>query len=365
VLISAWTSEREKTENTLNMKIMKVAVVFAVLAVMMSVLFVENARAAGNRFFARGVVMLNAKADFSGPASSAMSYDRPPLNKDPIYDDGYVGDSRQAGAPNPWVTRDWGYDHPSQIDGRYVWMHTATEVPAMSAFSGSDDDMGFGAEVGFQHTFGEIGPFFWGAEANVGYVNLNFSQSGSSSGTGEVVSDKFDPYTVNLPGSWPPPAPFRGSFASGAGPWLYAASEQRVVSATPFMFERYQELDTDLFFLKVGPFLRLPVLKGVNIDGGIGFAAGYAKSDYRWNDRVTTPVGSINKSDSGSVSESDFPLGWYASAGVSVGLGKKWDLNGGLQFMSLQDVSFESSGRRADLRLGETLVVGIGLGKSF
>ncbi len=294
----------------------------------------------------------NVSASFSGVGGFAP----PGSAGSGIYNDGFVGvdSSHNAGG----YTTDWGYDHAYQVSGGDVFMHSSTS----SAVNTGDKDGGLqnGFELSYDQPLGGGRHWHWGVEAAVNWTDISISDNQSL--TGDVVTTT-DAYSLN--GSTAPNAPYTGS-VNGPGPLLGATpvshSVNTVLNAAEVTGSR--KIDANLFGLRLGPYIKVPVCHRVVIGLGAGLSAGVIDSDFSYNETVAVN-GLPTQTHIGSGHDDSALFGGYVRAQASVRLTRKLSLLGGVEFSDLGTYDQTVGSETAHLDLSQSLYVSGGLSYKF
>jgi hypothetical protein len=163
----------------------------------------------------------------------------------------------------------------------------------------------------------------------------------------------------------PPPAPYQGRYelqpegnpvigATPVGPTSMSAVTAPVTGSRRF--------EADVFGLRFGPFLEVP-LGGdlfLTISGGLSLAE--VRSDFKFND-TTAIVNGISAAGAGS--DQDVQIGAYVAGNMIYRLGGTWELFGGVQYQDVGEYSHKESGRKAVLDLSKSFFVVVGASFSF
>ncbi|MDB6028334.1 MAG: hypothetical protein JWM68_4557 [Verrucomicrobiales bacterium] len=274
---------------------------------------------------------------------------------DRTYDDGFnrVDVSGNAGGQT-WF---WGYNSASQVVGDSIVMSSRSSNGNQGVEA--SDDPQHGIEVTYNLELGGSKRWRWGLEAGANYAALNITDNRSLSGNVTTISDAFA-----LNGVTPPMAPYAGTFI---GPGVMIGSTPtRTVTTTPggatILGER--QLDANLFGMRLGPYIELPLSRRFAISFSGGLALLEVSSDFQFRETVNI-AGIGTSSRSGSSSEDAFMAGGYVSGNVSFQLTDKFSLFTGVQFYNLGTHTQEANGKSAELDLGTSIGVVLGGSYSF
>jgi len=170
------------------------------------------------------------------------------------------------------VTWNWGYANASQVsaDGSTLAMHSASGGAATSS-GDIDNDPQHGFELTYNRELGHKGIWHWGVEAAGGWTDLVFRDNRPLPGNTTVLTDTFSLGTPPIvPGTAPYHWPFNpGAAAPGGAYWTGPSavigdsplSRSSSVAAGGSTITGYRDLTADLFSLRLGPYLELPIIK--------------------------------------------------------------------------------------------------------
>jgi hypothetical protein len=272
------------------------------------------------------------------------------------YDDGYnlVDISGNAGG-STWY---WGYDRAEQHVDDAIWLSRSSS-PGTSAAPDVTGDPQYGVELGYGHELARWGPTRWGWEAAFGYTAINLCDQRDLTGDVIRVTDAFA-----LDGVIPPLAPYHGSF-EGPGPLLGTVpSRQTQFQRGAAAVAGSRKLEANLYGLRLGPYIELPLTAPVSFQISAGLAVGYLDSRFAYTETTSLP-GVQPVTLSGSSSSDDWLLGGYAEARIAVALDAKWSVAAAAQYQDLGRFTQETDGRRAQLDLRQSIWVTAGLSFAF
>lgn len=127
------------------------------------------------------------------------------------------------------------------------------------------------------------------------------------------------------------------------------------------MDHRYE---AQLFGLRLGPYIELPLSSRLALDLSGGLALGLVNSDYTFSETLTiAQVGTLNSQ--GSASESELVVGAFASMELWFALSRDWSAFAGVQYQYFGSSTITAQGKNATLDLGESIFVTLGLGYAF
>ncbi len=275
------------------------------------------------------------------------------------YDDGYVGEDTTHDMHGSYQgTWYWGYDHSSQVQGDTLVMHSSSSTGASSGDRG--ESLQHGIELTYTRELSRHEKWRLGLEGAFNFTPVCIKDSSRLASVYNRVSDVYQ-----LNGVIPPSTlPYNGSFG-GAGA-VIGDSPTRSQSIAPEPITGSRSLEADLFGFRVGPYLELPLGKNVSLDLNAGLAVVIARSDFGYNQLVSTPDSGTFR-QIGSSSASGVMVGGYAGARISVQFAKDWSAFGGAQFQDVGTYQHRSlaSGQSAKLDLSQSVFVSFGVSRSF
>ncbi|HKQ40381.1 MAG TPA: hypothetical protein VJ063_20070, partial [Verrucomicrobiae bacterium] len=272
------------------------------------------------------------------------------------YDDGYVRvDSTHNGLGLTW---NWGFDRPSQVMGDNLEMHSSRTLA--DGRSRADDEVQHGFEFTYARELGIYGKARWGFEGAFNYTRVDMKEGGSVPVTVVRTTDTYDVSGIdpfNPPGSQ---TPYRGTFL-GPGTLIPDAPIGRREEVTPggAMASGTRELNANLFGMRVGPYLDLPLNEKWMLTLNGGFALVAVNSDFKFSDSV------LGRSARGSDSQTDLLPGGYVGANISYQVAPSTRIFAGAEYQAVGDFTQDAGGRRARLDLGNSVFVRAGVSFSF
>lgn len=301
-----------------------------------------------NRFSIGPQISFNYKADFQNSALYFNPVDPGPATggANHIYDDGFV---RVDGSGNfGGLTGYWGYDNASQVVGDGMEFHSVQA----GGPSSSDDDPQLGFEMVYQRILGDIttdSSGIWGLQAGFSYTDLDLQ--GRSRGSASVITD-----TYPLNGVLPPLAGYNGTFA-GPGALLGDTPVRTLGSAA---FFRDQQLNGDLFALRLGPFVEWSLTPKLSLSASAGLTVAPTKLDYDFSETATL-VSGVGFSNSGHSSDTEVLYGAYLDARLRYEYSENWSVYVGAQFQSLESMRLSVGSRSAEFDPGSTFALSAGI----
>jgi hypothetical protein len=308
----------------------------------------DNGESDWNHFGLNFRAAFNIAARFSEPSSGGALPPGPGagLALNHQYNDGYVNvDSSGNQGGQTW---NWGYQHPSQINGGDVLMHADGGLAGAS--ERNTDDPNLGLDFNYVRDIAHDSWGQWGIKFGIGYTPVVVRDHNPMSENAETITDRYP-----LNGVTAPLAPYSGSL-SGPGPVLGSEPISRSIAETPngAIIAGDHNLDAALFDLRLGPSFTIPLCTRFSVQTSGGLAVGLVHSHFTFND--TGPVYA-----SGSNSRTGVVPGAYGEVGFAYRLCHASSLFTGVQFEYLADFNQSADGRSAHLDLGATIFYEFGL----
>ena len=286
-----------------------------------------------------------------------------PLNRDPVtgaaqYDDGYIGVDPSGNLGNE--TQAWGYTSGAQYQGDAIVM-SSSGSPANGATKNQYDDPQHGVEFTYNRQLGLMDKTKWGIEAAFNYTDVTMNDRGTV--FGDVNKAR---YAYALGGNVPPPAPY--SYKPGYFP---APLLSTIPSLLPSVTvpggattTGSRNFDADIFGLRVGPYFEFPMSERFSflLSGGLSLLV--VSSDFKYH-QTTSIEGLPSQSQSGSGSHSDVLGGSYVGGNIVYALSKSVSLSVGAQYQANGHYQQVEDGQKAQIDLGQSYFLTVGLGYSF
>ena len=321
---------------------------------------------------------LNIKGRFHEPAtlnfpvSLPVAGGRHTPNGDPYnYDNGYVLTDISGNAGNQsWY---WGYDSASQVDAanNTISFQRTTVPGAMPGGHDISDDSGrYGVEVAYNRELlrkEDWHDLRFGVEAAINFMPINFSGGTVNSVSLTRTTDTYS-YT---PGTTPPgyldpgELPYQGTF-QGPGFLINVPSVSSAASLVPgstFMVQ--QKFDGNLWGVRLGPYLEMPVTERLSLYLSGGLAAGLMDASVSWNESLTLPNGGPTLSQKGSGDNADLLWGAYVGLQAQYQFSDRWTAELGVQFQDLGTYSHDFGAGTAEVDLRNSIFIQAGLSFSF
>ncbi len=277
------------------------------------------------------------------------------------YDDGY--NRVDVSTNNGGMTWNWGYSRSQSAQGNDMVLQSYS-TPANIDSNGHSDGPDHGLELLYQRELRREKHWRLGAGAAFGYNRISISDSTSFVNSTLRTDDSF-----SLNGSTPPLPPYHGTF-QGPGA-LISSSPSRSVTTLPGAAAVFgdRSIDTDLFTVRLGPYLEFPLNDkwSLFVDGGL--TLGFAHTTFSFTETVLINDPQYNvhligtRSRSGS--ETDFVVGGYAGMGISYALTERVNLFGAARFQAAGTAINRQGGKESALHLNQSILVSIGISCSF
>ena len=310
-------------------------------------------------FHIGGIVGLNVSAKFSLNGTFGISGNNP---ADGIYDDGYVREDQTGNAGG--YTSFWGYNNASQYNAAAgtLEMHSSTSFTA----SGSSQQDG-GPFPGFDMAYGD-NLWYW-KHARVGW-ELGFSllpvTIKDSSPMSVMVNQTTYTYNVkNSLGIPLPEAPYQGN-SSGLGSIIPDTSTPpNTHNSLSGMVTGTQELDLEVYTLRLGPSFYWDVNDYLGFSFGAGPAVGLVSGNYKFNQIVSVPSTGTSVHDSGEISSTQVTYGGYVNGMLLYHVINDADFYLSTQYMPMGSTTFSEGGREGKLNLGGQIYISLGINWPF
>jgi len=308
-------------------------------------------------FWGRFNLSYQAAFNMSASFSGVGGYAAPGHGAAGFYNDGFVGvdSTKNAGG----LTTYWGYDNASQISGDDVFMHRSVA----SAINSGDTDPGVqnGVQLSYEQPLGGGKHWHWGVAAAASWTGINISDNRTLFGN---VMATTDGYSLN--GSIPPLAPYTGTVLGPgmllqASPWDFHSV---VNQANAAQIIGSRKIDANLYGLRLGPYLELPICKYFSFEVGGGLSVGLLSSDFSYNDSVTIS-GLPAQTHAGSGSDFGALVGGYVDAQADVHLTRHFSLTGGVEFNALGTFDQTVGNQTAHLDLSRSIYITGGISYQF
>ncbi len=281
------------------------------------------------------------------------------------YDDGYnrVDSSGNAGG----LTRYWGYTSGQSVQGGNLVLQSDS-TPATATSGRYQDSPQSGFELNYSRELTRGKHWRFGVEAALGYMAVSIADSQTLSYTVNRLNDY---YALN--GVIPELPPYYGPY-DGPGalipsePTPGTRSAEVLPNAATITGER--KVDSDVFTLRLGPYLEIPLSQkfAVSLGGGLTLALADTKFSYTETVLISDPLYGINLSStprSGSGSQTDWLVGWYGGGSVSYAASEKVRVFVGATFQAAGKAVNNQNGKQSVLNLNQALIFSVGANYSF
>lgn len=275
---------------------------------------------------------------------------------DHTYDDGY--NRVDTSGPESTTTWYWGYENASQMPGDgTVVMNSTSAAPGVSSRESDDPQHGF--ELTYNRELGHFEKWRWGIEGALNYTAVDIQDNQPRSGSAIRISDAYA-----LTGPFPPGAPYQGTEA-GPG-YLIGTTPTRTITtiAGGSAITGNRQFDANIFGLRVGPYLELPLDDRWSLTFNGGFTFLSVNSNFKFRETVSV-AGLPDQTRSGSGSNADFLPGGYFGGNCSYELRENVNLFAGAQFQAAGNYSHRERGKEVEMDLGKSVFINVGVGFSF
>jgi hypothetical protein len=258
----------------------------------------------------------------------------------------------------------WGWSSTRSHQGDYLVLQSDSTLPNASSNNHSDDPQ-HGVELTYSRELYRGKGWRTGVEAALGYTRIVIDDTQTLKNTVFRTNDAFALEGVVLTD------PAQYTFA-GPGRTISSQPSTRTLNVLPnaATITGTRELDANVFLLRLGPYLEVPLSEkfSVILDGGLTLAVGVTDFSFREDVNISDPGYGINIHSShraGSGSQTDFLVGGYAGASLAYALTKEISLVVGAQFQAAGQAVNNEKGKEAILDLGKSISVSIGATYSF
>lgn len=278
------------------------------------------------------------------------------------FDNGYV--YPDAGTPNSGLTHYWGYtgstfNGGSQLPGNGTILMQRTSSSGLSSGT-SEDDPQSGVELSFNRELGRNDHYRWGIEAGLNYMGVNVSDGRPITGAASVLTDA---YPLLVSEGLLPPAGYQGR-KNLPGVVIGATPQSSSISSVPETVTGPRTLSADIYGLRLGPYVEIPLGKRFSASLSGGLALAEINSDFRFNETIRLGPATL-PSAQGSGSHTDLLAGGYIEGNISYALNHSTGVFAGVQFQDLGKYTHSENGRDAVLDLSKSIFVTLGISYSF
>jgi len=281
------------------------------------------------------------------------------------YDNGYnrVDSSGNAGG----LTWYWGYQNDLSHQGSTFTLQSES-TPATATSGKYEDYPQSGVELTYGRELRRGKRWRLGAEGGFGCNAISIKDEQTVKYFVNRTSDSFALGSVI-----PPLAPYMGTF-EGPGPLISSSltpdNRSVAVLSEAATIIGTRKVESDLFTLRLGPYLEVPLGRkfAATLNGGLILAVADTKFSFSETVLISDPLYSINLTSarrSGSDWETDFLVGGYAGANLSYAVSDRVGVFAGAMFQSAGQSLNAAKGKKSVLDLGKSVIVSIGATYSF
>lgn len=322
-----------------------------------------------NRIGLNYLMGLNISVDFHRLGGLALS-DPGPLAGTTVnrnYDNGYVRvdstGNNHGGYIGTWY---WSYQNQNSFQGDHLLLQSYA-TPATASSNGHQDAPDHGIEVTYNRQLLRGDRWRAGLEAGFGWTPISINDTHALSYKAYRTNDTYFGPGVE---AWPlPPGP---STFTGPGAVIDAAPSGRTVDVLPgaALITGSRELDADVFILRLGPYVEVPLSEkfALSFSGGLTLGVGHTEFSYNEQVVITDPTflnAPLTTRRRGSGSETDFLVGGYFGGNLSYALTKDLSLVAGARFQTEGRTVDNAKGKQGILDLGQSVFVTLGAAYSF
>lgn len=281
-------------------------------------------------------------------------------------------------AYTPGYTREWAYATPDQVtsDGRIGMSIFSAQSNGASA--SAEGDSGGGVEVSLGRRLGRVGnKVEWGINGSIGLTDFNRKASGEVRSTLTVQTDYYRTFGGIVPDAPYTASSFRdlldadGLLVTAQGyetsTLLDEVSLGRVTTATPgaAVINGDWKIKGSYYLIRLGPSLRAKLTERLAVSMSAGFAGAYVGSTYTAIEALSIPGAARSIDTEEKEDASEFIAGYYAEA-----LGEFWftprtGIYAGLTYERLGEYKQVLGGRTAEIDLGGSAGIRIGITTRF
>jgi hypothetical protein len=314
--------------------------------------------------------LFNVSASFKGHPSPQLltsGHERPGAQN---YDNGYAGRDVSS---DPNLSTYWGYNQASQqiLSGGNVTglNYERTSFSADQSSRRSDVDPGPGGDIILRRQIGKWSKARFGLDLGFSYNKANAEDDSSYWAAGQRTTYAHGLLAPINAGLFPS-AGYQGPHY-GLGPILNPTPTVGQTTTVPgaVLVSGSRQVDADLFGVRLGPCLELPISKELLIAISAGGAIALVRDTVSWTERVAvntaTDIGYWTGQSSAAGDSFGVTAGFYAGADVSYLFSKSWALFGGVRFQDAGTYTHQIGQGQMELDLRQTFSVSLGVGYSF
>jgi hypothetical protein len=317
---------------------------------------------------------LNITADFRRLGGFAPATDPGPNSGAAVnrnYDNGYnrvdISGNNHPGFPD--TTWNWGFQGGGSVQGDSIVLQSVSS-PSDAVSNNNDDGVNHGFEISYQREFLREEKWRGGLEAAFGFTKLTINDSRVLHNQVNVITDTYAvPGGVEAIPGYPfgPNDSYAGTF-EGPGALLDSSLDpgQRVrsVVSSSTTITGTRELDANIYLIRLGPYVEVPITGKFSIFANAGLNLAIGDTTFTYNETVDYNGDTrATRSDSGS--QLDVLVGFYAGGGLSYQFNDKWGVFAGAQFQTAGRSINKAGGKESVLDMGETIVVTVGVSRSW
>jgi hypothetical protein len=307
---------------------------------------------------------INIKVDFRNLGGLQVSDPGPATGiADRNYDNGY----NRIPTPqnNLGLTWYWGYFSPNSVQGDSLVLQSDA-TPATASSGTYQRDPQSGVELTYARELARGKHWRAGLEGAFGYTALWFRDNQTLN---YFVDRTGDSFTLN--GVIPPTEPYYG-LPSHPAALIPAVPSDRTTIVVPgaATILGQRKLDADLFTLRLGPYLELPLSRKffLNLSGGLTLGVADTRFSFQEQVLISDPYYGISL-DSGirgaSGSHAEFLVGGYAGGNLAFAVSERVRVVGGVIYQMAGHAINDQAGKQSVLDLGKSLIFSLGATYSF
>ncbi len=235
---------------------------------------------------------------------------------------------------------------------------SSSSALANGASKNREDDPQHGLEVTYSRELGRLEKTKLGIEAAFNFTDVTIKDHGTVFGDASKAR-----YAYSLGGNIPLPP---GSVITESYPLLSTIP----VPLSPITVQNgavttgNRRFDADIFGVRLGPYWEIPMCERFSFLLSGGLSVLFVSSDFKFSE-TTSISDSASQSKSGAGSHSDVLAGSYIGGNIVYALSEAVSLSAGAQYQAAGHYSHVESGKKAELDLGQSFFLSVGLGYSF
>lgn len=288
------------------------------------------------------------------------------------YDNGYnrvdiTGNDHEPGFPD--TTWNWGFQGGSSVQGGGIVLQSSSS-PANAVSKNNDDGVNHGFELSHQRELKRGEKWRGGLEVAFGFTTLTISDSRVLQNEVNLITDTFTvPGGVEAVPGYPfgPNDSYSGSYAApGALVDSSLDPGQRVRSTVTSVttITGARKLDAIIYLIRLGPYVEFPLTEKIALFVNAGLNLAIGDTTFTYTETVAYN-GATRAVRSASGSQLDVLVGAYAGGGLSYAINEKWGVFAGAQFQTAGRSFNNQGGKESVLDMGATVVVTVGVSRSW